>query len=421
MIKTELYTNEIPRIYHDFSNIIGETYWLSPYKSINAAIKNNKLLREYLHSDNSIVLSLEKYTENIKKYRSIPDIVMHDRSHYPAVAFMAQSLSLISNATEKNKKSLIGRVRGALKNADAMRALRLELLAATHFVRNGYSVSWPEMDDSGTFDLLIEGIGDNGLEVECKSVSRDKGKKIHLYELLDFFKQAKNRIKDMSTNLKVGLSIIVTIPDRLPSKHSERSLLINQLCENILLHNNDPLDDGSTIRVSEFDFSEITDQINKKNLTLDIRIVEKITKTRNNAAMVYGGKSGGILLVIQSKKDDTFAESIFKDLNESAKKQLSGNRPALFLVGFNNISSEDLVSLHESDSTPGNYPSLIKIGVSKYLTGVSYDHVIGVSFISHDGTIPQVYGASSGGSSYTFSKQESQFWHSDFNNLFVFN
>jgi hypothetical protein len=71
-----------------------------------------------------------------------------------------------------------------------MRGLRLELMVATHLGRQGCEIQWMEEDVGvGTFDFLAklprgaseesggasEELGDVWVEVECKSISADRG------------------------------------------------------------------------------------------------------------------------------------------------------------------------------------------------------------------------------------------------------
>jgi hypothetical protein len=107
---------------------------------------------------------------------------------YPAASFAAQVLSFIDASPKPLAEQFRRRVHGAFKNPDDMRGLRLELMAATHFLRRGRQVSWPEMTGEGNFDLLVSDVGPDGLEVECKSISVDKGRRIHKRESLDFLK-----------------------------------------------------------------------------------------------------------------------------------------------------------------------------------------------------------------------------------------
>jgi hypothetical protein len=72
-----------------------------------------------------------------------------------------------------------------MRKPEEMRGLQLELTAATHSTRQWYTVRWPELEpdhpliEGATFDLLIEDLGESGLELECKAASHDNGRLIH--------------------------------------------------------------------------------------------------------------------------------------------------------------------------------------------------------------------------------------------------
>lgn len=69
-----------------------------------------------------------------------------------------------------------------------MRALQLEFTAGLHFSKLGHRLAWPELEaGGGTYDLLVEDIGPAGLEVECKVVSEEKGRRISTRQALDFW------------------------------------------------------------------------------------------------------------------------------------------------------------------------------------------------------------------------------------------
>jgi hypothetical protein len=85
-----------------------------------------------------------------------------------------------------------------------MRGLRLELSAATHFARRARKFAWPEMTGEGTFDLLVQDVGPRGLEIECKAIPEDKGRKIHKREVLDFYRLLWPHIQSTVKGLSTG-------------------------------------------------------------------------------------------------------------------------------------------------------------------------------------------------------------------------
>ncbi|MCK4951868.1 MAG: hypothetical protein KAS48_08625 [Gammaproteobacteria bacterium] len=416
MLKVELHTHEIPDIFANFKNIVGEEHWLRRVKLIKQSIKGHIYLKDHFHKENSIAFALSKYSACIKKYGGIPLQEIENRELYPAISFAAQTLSIIEHASNQQKKALTRRIHGAFKNPGDMRAIQLEMLAATHFVRQGYPISWPEMDETGNFDLLVNDIGSNGLEVECKSISRDKGKKIHQFEIHEFYNLIAKEIKPIIRDLEVGLSVVLTVPERLPSQHSKRKALANRIGNQILAAHSKSFEDGCDIRITEFDFYSNFDNVSSAHGAIDIDMIDQITETKNRGAAVIGNHcGGGVIFVVQSRQDDTLLDSIFNTLNRSAKNQLNKTRPALFLVGFHDLEINALYEIAQHDADSQNPPTPLRIGVSNFLSSKNRDHIVSISFIGDELLTTKKNGdLTSGGASYTFTKEESIFWHKDF-------
>lgn len=216
MILTEMRTEQIPEIYGKFSDIVGDSHWKKRITHLRQEMKGNRFLIDYIRRENSIAFQLDSLRELIVKFGSIPPWEINNHAIYPAVSFAAQSLSIMEASPRKLAEQFKRRIHGAIKRPDDMRGLRLEFAAATHFARRGLKVSWPEMSGIctsgvGTFDLLVEGLGPNGLEVECKLISEDKGRKIHKQEVLNFYALLWPHLEAVRKGLTVGLSVVLTI------------------------------------------------------------------------------------------------------------------------------------------------------------------------------------------------------------------
>ena len=217
MLKVELQTNEIPDVFTRFCSVIDERFWLKRLALIKEATRGHQFLKDYLFEENAIAIALARCSDLVARYGQIPIQETGNRDLYPAISLAAQALSIIDHSSGLEAKRLVQRIRGAFKNPDDMRAIQLEMMAATHFVHRGYPIVWPEMEGAGTFDLLVNNIGISGLEVECKSVSSDKGRKIHRREALEFHQLVKPQLQTVSRNLQMGLAVVLTVPGRLPT------------------------------------------------------------------------------------------------------------------------------------------------------------------------------------------------------------
>jgi hypothetical protein len=121
-----------------------------------------------------------------------------------------------------------------------------------------------------------------------------------------------------------------------------------------------------------------------------------------------------LAFVMQSALDDKVLDEVFATLEYSAAQQFTRKRGALFWVALQGIDADQLLSVHEQDSDPGEQPTALKLGVSNFLHRAP-DHIVGVVFSSRSGLLPTVDGnTDSGGATNFFLKEESPFWHASF-------
>jgi hypothetical protein len=334
---SHLHVEQIPDIYQRFAITIGDQHWK---RRVTAGTKEPGANRAFFvdPDENSIVFTLDRFRQLIERYGAIP---LHDaatRDNLPAVSFAAQVLSMIENSNAAQAEKFKRRVHGAFNKPEDLRALQLELTAATHFLRRGYKVSWPEMNESNalTIDLLVEDICPNGLEVECKAISPDKGRKVHRRDALEFHSLLNSHLAPVNRSLRNGLSVVLTAAGRLPSNHKQLTELAKATLRQIMMNQSATLPDGSDIRITEFPVEAIGDLQSIEAQGLDRKLIDKLTATDNRESMVIGTRAGGrLIFTIQSASNDHLLPSVFDTLSDSAKRQCSAARPAMFVVGFN--------------------------------------------------------------------------------------
>lgn len=419
MLKVEIQTGEIPDVFVRFKDAIDERYWLKRTVSIKDNIRGQPFLRDHLVEENAIAFALARCSDLVARYGRIPMQEAENRNLYPAIGLAAQVLSIMEHSSDLEAKRLIQRIRGAFKNPDDMRAIQLEIMVATHFVLRGHSIIWPEMERVGTFDLLVKDLGNNGLEIECKSVSGDKGRKIHRREALEFHQLVKPQLQTVSLSLQTGVAVVLTVPGRLPTLFQQKRDLAKYVIGSVLTAQNIVLEDGSDIRVSEFDMTTLWGIGTDGRPVISKAAIDQITATKNRESMILGNNNGAIVFVLQSRQDDTVLQCVFDTVSESAKSQVSKCRPALFLVGLHGMEAEGLLSIAMQDNDPKQPPTALRVAVSDFLSKQYRDHVVGVGFLSGSALNPGLDGViKNNGTAYVFPKKESNFWHEDFSGLF---
>ena len=253
----QMTTEEIPGVYRRLENAVGAEHWQKTVARQEAAIQANWFLGDYLRAQYAIAYQLDRLRGLVARFGTVSPDVRNDPSIFQAMGFAAQVLEVMTRSTPKQARSFAKRVRAAFSSAESMHGLRLELQAATHFTRRGHRVSWHRASEAGTFDLLVEDIGPSGLEVECKSISENKGRRIHRRDALEFWGSLWKDVAGAAQSLRSGLAVVLTVPYRLPDDAAERVGLARQVFVRILAGSGASLSGGADLRIVNFDPAQI--------------------------------------------------------------------------------------------------------------------------------------------------------------------
>ncbi len=424
-------TAHLPELFARFSEVIGEQYWR---KRVHHFIKNrlrqNRLLKSYLEDEEALALGFALCSDLVKRYKRLP--AGHREglplSTYQSLTFAAQALYLLDKAPYASRNAIVGRIRGGFQCPTDLRAMQLEFQAGAHFAQQGYTVRWPELENSGTSsakkaDLLIEDLGPMGLEVECKSIAKDRGRRIGEGEAIEFWNVVQKCIpKEFSRGLSTGIFVVITVPLRLPTSLSERQALAAGIYRSILA-GADLSTPEFSVRIGAFDpnLALTPDQIPGNGMILSQQAVEGITGAANaNAFFSWTEESSGaLLLVLRSAKDDTIFDATLRELRQGAE-QMSGERPGILLAGLDGVSVERMVDLGMREEDPYKSPNRLRVEASRFLANdTSRDHIVGLSFLSRSELLrnPEDDNLTQRSVAYHFARPQSPMWHEDFGSI----
>lgn len=419
--RTSIHDYEIDQLFRRFRHLIGDRNWRQRIKKLEEEIRGNKFLRHHHLLENDIAYQLCRCSDLERKYGTLPVGQFDISPVYPALAFASHCLSTLNIMDATNRTRAIGRIQGAFRNPEDMRALQLEFTAGLHFAKRGHQLAWPELETGGaSYDLLVEDLGPTGLEIECKAISEEKGRRISTRHALEFWNLMQRDLMTATRGLHGGLSIVVTLPDKLPTSYAERKKLAKLVAKTIL-SGQSQIYSQAAVSIHDFD-AQLLVGIDWNNAGSGTReLVESITGTQNRQLMVTGLRGGGaVICVIQSSQDDSLFDAIQKTAKRAATGQLTATRPGMILFEFGGMSPEGIVSLAEHDNIPGNAPTSLRRWASEFLSNCTdRDHVVGIGFLSR-GTMtrPSSNVVTSSGSAYVFPRRDSSQWDDAFSGLF---
>lgn len=416
-LAVQMETGAFGGTYSRFAAAIGAEHWHDHVRQMEAAIKGCPTLKQFLRSENQIAYALDLFGNALAQHGQCALPTDAVCLLYPAMSFAKQVLSMMDLYGLQKGDEFRRRAADALCNPDAMRGLRLEITTATHFQRRGHTPEWPEQSGTGTFDLLLPSLGSLGLEVECKAISEDKGRVVHIEDALRFIDLLIKR--DVYVGVDTGIAVTLTLPNRMPTSHVQREALADAVREQIKLRASAQLADRTDIQIAEFDKSRIVG-FNPANAAASRDLIQDVTGTDNRHGVMIGSDAGGVVaFAVQSQRDDKMLTSTFDTLKDAAKRQLTKARPGLVIAGLGTINANQLQSIVAQDHDPNQPPTGLAVHVSQFLASPKREHVIGAAFMSGGTLTPRVDGSvDSGGLTYYFHNNRSRLWSEDFRGIF---
>ena len=264
------------------------------------------------------------------------------------LSFVCMVSLIHKNLNSQGRKRMKGMLLDALKSDYGLGPVSYEVKVATHLMTLGFDVEFSDFEGRTNFDYLARK-GKVCLEIECKFISADIGKKIHRKRLFQFGSVLEPKLRRCLSGRKHGLLVRLTLPDRLHGEEKQQEKLSNFVCNAISEMKEYDQSGENQVSIQEFDllgspFEEHSikhiDQVKISNF-----LSERFGFDNKNVLAVFGENNRAIIVVIESSKSDRVLEGILRQLKEAAKKQLSGSSPAVLCCHLADVTEAELLSL----------------------------------------------------------------------------
>jgi hypothetical protein len=280
-------------------------------------------------------------------------------------------------------------LKSILFDDDTARAFMFDLDIAIHFFRRGYDVKFVDLQDIGTFDLLISD-GQLECEVECKTKSADAGRKI---TRSNFALLCDVLCADLPP-LTESIAVLFKCDGRLSGSQE----LFHAVAAEVKKYRS-ALQDSGQIESLSF-------EINKLSPGLQIRTDEEAAKAlaphwAPNAHYFVLSNAETLIIGCESTDKNRVLKAIYEDLRHGAG-QLSKTRPSMLACQLEDIQDEDWSALQGETGLAAMSGRLLGSLERRHVNFVVY---------SSDQTMPKKEGAvtSFSATNLTFESKEPKY------------
>lgn len=348
----DLPDHKIPNFLRILLEIPTPALWDHRAKDFEQQIRANPLIESYIDAHYSIERTMERVRNHKKKTGRLPDATKLDtpnavRRLYNFAAMIAQ---VYSNLSAAGKNVLKGRIRGALRDDIGLAPLVSELEIAIHVMRKGFDVEFHDLEHGGGYDFFAKR-DDIELEIECKAVSGDLGRKIHLRRQYQLGGLVYPVMKEVLSD-GGGRLAIATLPDRLHGDQAQMQEIASSISR-VLKTGNQIADPAPcSVAFKEFDiaaspFSRAVPEDNLQDDVVDF-CQSAFGYELHHLMMIFRPGQGAVIVAVQSARKDDVLRSLYRQTKE-ASRQLSGDRPGVICVNLMDVTADQL---HEIADVP---------------------------------------------------------------------
>jgi hypothetical protein len=346
LIDTAIDVRVLPTALARFTAIVGLGRWKKCVDDLSKWQNRTQLFDDYLEQRHGVELAFERVAQR----RRLTGRLIWPPKDISTIRYYNLALSataVYDRLSVRGKKKLAGMIASALQSEFGFGPLAFEMQIVTHLMGRGFDVQFNDIEGDGGFDFLATRNGTQ-VEVECKHVSGDIGRKIHKKRQLVLGEHLLPRLDETIKQLGCGILVEVEMLDKLTGRldHLEKitRLVISAISSG---KETGQVCDVSARKVP-FDAQHPAFAKGRNVEIQDIARLFGMDPDFGNRHVIINIAPGRAVacVLLQSRKPDTVLPTIIKKLTADAKKQFTHDRAALLCVHMSDLTSEQLLDIH---------------------------------------------------------------------------
>jgi hypothetical protein len=380
-----VYPDELEALHSSLVAITGQDPWERAADWVSKQLAANPFMREWLDERYIIAIKLRESLAERRRTGHIPTMA-RDLGDYRLVSFVTGVARAYEGLSAQGKARLRGMLLDGLKSDHGLLSLENEITTAMHLLSRGFDVEFHDMETGSGVDFIARNDGVE-IEIECKMVSGDLGRKIHRLRALALFWSLAEIASRTYRSAIRGLMIRITVPERLTSSDELLRAIRDAFSRAIVSGHGKTLATECEIEVLDFDVAvspfAVADVTQLSGTAIHEFVRARLGHTGAHSMHFFSPGRRALALAIESRKPDRVLAGIRRQLRDTAEDQFGGERPGIICVQFHDLSAEELQDLGESDSTERETATGLQIMTSDLLQDPKRTHIHSIAYRSH--------------------------------------
>ena len=201
---------EVGKILPLVSSVVHRDEWLTFLHKIRKRSIDNPYIADYLADQFRDAIALAEIFEFKKLRQRMPKLKSEEQIRGATLAVQIEMLH--RRLSEIGRKRLAGMIRAGLSSDGGLGPLSVEFATSLDLEQRGWTIRYEDMEDRARFDMLVMKPGLD-VEVECKYVSADLGRKIHRKDFFNFLNTLQPNLRKFEL-LRGGHQLDVVLDNR---------------------------------------------------------------------------------------------------------------------------------------------------------------------------------------------------------------
>ena len=347
----EVTDKEVPSLIRRFKAITGWAPWKKRLTWLEDGVKRTVAMPHFWRERFELELAFAAMHKRYKMTGKYPrrNLTIEQQRFLSLVSVLVRCYERLN---QRGQNRLRGMIIDSLKTDYGLAPLAYEMKIAAHLMTKAFDVTFHDLETGGGFDYLATK-DDVQIEIECKFVSGDIGRQIHLKRFFQFGEYVTPRLQGLLSRVCGGIFVHVTIFGRLHGQQQQHVSISDQVSNAIAAQEGQFEFSDGQISVSRFDlknspFETHTPQFLHRQ-DVDKFVSRHFGVENKNMLIIFRPHRHAVIVVLQGSKEDRVLTGIHRQLKEAARKQFTGCLPAMLCCHLADLHEHELMSLQYKD------------------------------------------------------------------------